>query len=276
MPECKGALRLSDPSEPVDKWPLPSLTLADRKRIKALLLKAHATILRTSSQILTQRLSNPIQTMARAFNEIAKVLFDADLLTTELLEKQLPMLLAAAAATGGWLAREVRYSDEEEVPFQFFPGYVRPIYPDLLHDVRYKVCQAEIAKWRGKLLEREVEQTRTAPETPTALPGPELNRELIGGAKRQGSVPTLNYRSEVKRAILIQLTKKPRATMLEICRALDADGAVDLPAAWKRKREDKDRMFVEAYLDPNRQHKVEVTISRVRSEMRRKGLLPQR
>jgi hypothetical protein len=42
----------------------------------------------------------------------------------------------------------------------------------------------------------------------------------------------LRYTSGVKRAVLIQLTRNPSATDLEICRALDGDGAVELPDNW--------------------------------------------
>ena len=49
----------------------------------------------------------------------------------------------------------------------------------------------------------------------------------------------LRYRSEVKRAILIQLAQNPRATDLEICRGLDADGSLELPQSWRAKSTDR-------------------------------------
>jgi hypothetical protein len=82
----------------------------------------------------------------------------------------------------------------------------------------------------------------------------------------------LKYRSEVKRAVLIQLTQSPRATDLEICRALDGDGAVDLPKTWKSAP--GDRLFVDAYRDPSRRHGIEIAISKVRADLRKRGLLP--
>jgi hypothetical protein len=85
---------------------------------------------------------------------------------------------------------------------------------------------------------------------------------------------SLNYRSPVKRAILVELTQKPSANDLEICRGLDADGAVELPARWQAKQ--GGRLFFDAYMDPVRRRKIEITISKVRADMRQKGLLPSR
>jgi hypothetical protein len=81
----------------------------------------------------------------------------------------------------------------------------------------------------------------------------------------------LNYRSEIKRAILVELTRQPRATDAEICRGLDADGAAELPKDWKNKP--GDRGFFDAYSDPRTRHKVEVAISKVRRDLRKLGLL---
>jgi len=79
------------------------------------------------------------------------------------------------------------------------------------------------------------------------------------------------YRSNIKRAILVQLTKQPRASDAEICRGLDADGAADLPENWKNRP--SDRLFFSAYSGASTRHKVEVAISKVRQDLRRRGLL---
>ena len=84
----------------------------------------------------------------------------------------------------------------------------------------------------------------------------------------------LKYHSGVKRAILLELTKNPDASDREICRALDAEGPVELPKPWKSKPED--RSFFDAYADAGRRHKVEARISRVRADMRKSRLLPDR
>jgi hypothetical protein len=84
----------------------------------------------------------------------------------------------------------------------------------------------------------------------------------------------LKYRSEIKRAILIQLTKNPRASDLEICRSLDDEGPVELPESWKRKPEDW--CFVGVYMDPSLGHRIEIAISKIRADLRERGLLPER
>jgi hypothetical protein len=83
-----------------------------------------------------------------------------------------------------------------------------------------------------------------------------------------------DYRSDLKRGILMQLVKKPRATDLEICRGLDADDAVELPLSWKVRPED--RLFAGAYSNPHTRRKVEVAISKVRVDLRKRGLLDRR
>jgi hypothetical protein len=60
----------------------------------------------------------------------------------------------------------------------------------------------------------------------------------------------------------MQLIKKPKATDLEICRGLDADGAVELPSSWKVRA--GDWLFAEAYSNPRTRRKVEIAISKVR------------
>jgi hypothetical protein len=103
-----------------------------------------------------------------------------------------------------------------------------------------------------------VHKEPTVPDLPT--------REL-----RNQKLPKLRYRSEIKRAILVLLTQAPRATDLEICRGLDADGAVGLPDGWKKGRED--RLFMKAYRDRELRHKIEIQISKVRVEMRKIGIV---
>jgi hypothetical protein len=84
----------------------------------------------------------------------------------------------------------------------------------------------------------------------------------------------LLYRSEVKRAIVLQLTKKPGATDLDVCRALDADGAAELPKGWASTP--KSRSFAAAYDNPAIRPRVEKMISKVRVDMRKAGMLPPR
>jgi hypothetical protein len=98
------------------------------------------------------------------------------------------------------------------------------------------------------------------------LPSPRLKTQRSKSDRLLSS-----YRSELKRAILTQLALHPKATDGEICRGLDADGSVELPSSWKSKV--SDRGFFDAYSDAVRRHRVEVTISKVRKDLRKRGLL---
>jgi hypothetical protein len=110
----------------------------------------------------------------------------------------------------------------------------------------------------------------------SGTPSPEKSSKANAGrATGPNHKPTasLDYRSELKRAVSLILVIIPGATDLDICRRLDADGGVNLPSALTNAG--RDRLFVAAYKDPQRRHRLEVTFSRVRKDMRDKGLLPR-
>jgi hypothetical protein len=94
-------------------------------------------------------------------------------------------------------------------------------------------------------------------------------------SNRRGRVgpkpPLLQYRSGVKRAILVALTKTPTATDADICRTLDADGTEELPTTWRSRS--ADRSFFVAYSDRRTRHRIEVAISKMRRDLRQRGLL---
>lgn len=85
-----------------------------------------------------------------------------------------------------------------------------------------------------------------------------------------GARSGLNYRSELKNVIALNFAKNHKASDLDICRALDSDGAVELPTSWQTG---ENRLFERAYKNPQTRRKVEITISKVRNQMRKKGLL---
>jgi len=84
-----------------------------------------------------------------------------------------------------------------------------------------------------------------------------------------GASSKVKFASELKRAIAKFFSFDPNASDLQICRYLDEDG-VELPKTWKNGN---NRLFERAYKDPQHRRKVERTISKVRTEMRNKGLL---
>jgi hypothetical protein len=139
----------------------------------------------------------------------------------------------------------------------------------------------EWKQYQDALLEVAQAQSATgAPQNsgaavPMARSGHNQGKKNKDSPERPSVSPPLSqYRSGVKRGILMQLTLNPRATDHDICRGLDADGGIELPATWKTNRED--RLFAKAYMDPRRRRKVEVTISKVRTDLRRRGLLDRR
>ena len=108
-------------------------------------------------------------------------------------------------------------------------------------------------------------------EAAVCIDGSELPSPTLKTPRSKSDRLLSSYRSEIKRAILTQLALKPKATDVEICRGLDADGSVELPFSWKSKV--SDRGFFDAYSDAVRRHKVEVNISKVRKDLRKLGLL---
>jgi hypothetical protein len=80
---------------------------------------------------------------------------------------------------------------------------------------------------------------------------------------------SLNYRSPLKRAIAFGLIRDDRASYLQLCTWLDEDGAADLPANLQKHG---NRSFVVAYRDRDFKHRIESIISKVRGDMRAKGV----
>jgi hypothetical protein len=107
---------------------------------------------------------------------------------------------------------------------------------------------------------------QSLPSSENVIAGPDIASPI------RSEMPALIYRSAVKRAILAQLVQQPHATDIDICRSLDADGGVDLPTSWRRKP--GDRLFADAYKNPGYRRKIEITISKVRSDLRKRGILP--
>ena len=109
-----------------------------------------------------------------------------------------------------------------------------------------------------------------APPKSDPLPLTADQQIVLGRGRRMNKRSKLNYRSELKGVVALQFAKNPKASDLEICRALDSDGAVELPRTW---RTGENRLFELAYKDRRTRRKVEILISKVRNEMRKRGLL---
>jgi hypothetical protein len=78
------------------------------------------------------------------------------------------------------------------------------------------------------------------------------------------------YRSVLKRAIKALLIGDSKLKDLDICRDLDADGAVELPEEWIIR---ENRSFVSAYMNPRLKPRIHTAISKVRTDLRRTGII---
>jgi hypothetical protein len=153
-----------DPTKIVDDWPLPRLSPADRIKIKSQLLKAHATFHRYPWGD-NRKFIEPMQ---QAFTGIAGVLFEAKLLTSEILEKHLRLFILEAAVSGNWYWYQV-----DEASSEIFPGYFGHSSHWQHFNQHYRLLfAAEIAEWKSKLLDEFAEQEaqtsrseRIAPKT---------------------------------------------------------------------------------------------------------------
>lgn len=97
-------------------------------------------------------------------------------------------------------------------------------------------------------------------------PQPTGTPEPLSGTKPALPGKTMKrYRSQLKRAIFVALIRNPQSTDLQVCRSIDDDGSAELNG--------EDRTLESAYKEPKRRSKLEVAISKVRRDMRERGLL---
>lgn len=145
-----------DPTDWVDEWPIPGLSDSDRKRIKAVLLKAHAAYLRSGAP----EGGGFIEPMEESFDGIARVLFDANLLSDAFLGGPLRVLIIEFALRAKWLIGPVISGKLQQNPIEAFPGYWAHPGPWIAFNSSFKfVFGAPLADWRARLLEREAMQT---------------------------------------------------------------------------------------------------------------------
>ena len=116
-------------------------------------------------------------------------------------------------------------------------------------------------------LELQLEVTNTiqlevVPEEPT-VPG-FVTREVPNQ-----KLPPSIYQSKIKQAIQGVLSRKPLASDLEVVRELDKREE-KLPRGWKKTPDSC--FFAETYLDRGLRHRIETEISKVRGDMRKRGI----
>jgi hypothetical protein len=141
--------RYPDPTIWVDDWPLPGLSRSGREKIKSILWKAHAAIFKGPFDDYWRYIKH----MQEAFSGIAGVLFDAKLLTVQLLEQELCLLLVESGIAGRWFHFPV-----DETLTEVFPGYLghSSVWKRFNEEVP-GIFLAETAEWRSRLLTESAE-----------------------------------------------------------------------------------------------------------------------
>ena len=135
-----------DPIKWVDEWTVPSLAPDHCTRIKARLLKAHSAYWKSPDAPAAD-----FECMRLAFDGVAEVLFDAGILTQQVLENDLPVLVWDSAIASGWF----RFASE--TPKDICPEPVGHywIWRDESRDWS-GLFKAETADWLARLMEASV------------------------------------------------------------------------------------------------------------------------
>ena len=157
-----------DPVRWVDQWNVAYLSAEIRQAVKAAILRAHAAFWK-----LPDAPSADCDSMRLAFAGIASALFDAGILTKELLEDEIPLLVWDSAVAGGWwyLAAEMRT--------EILPHRIGHYWGWLEEDRDWQgLFRAETAEWHAKLLEALAAEA--ARPKPVALGTPEGGERFEG------------------------------------------------------------------------------------------------
>jgi hypothetical protein len=149
------------PKEPdLSKWVagwLPDvLSAEDRRKISACLWTAHSVFCREAKYP-----TSTAESMHKAFDGIAQVLFDAGMLTESRLTEDISALVWDSAIAAGW------WNLASELPQSIFPEKVGHywVWRDESRDWA-KLFRAEIASWRAKLLVAPQAESGRAPSQP--------------------------------------------------------------------------------------------------------------
>ncbi|MEO8099811.1 MAG: hypothetical protein ABI811_19085 [Acidobacteriota bacterium] len=148
----------------VDKWNIPGLRPDHRILIQSALSKAHVAFLRTDGSD-----SSGVASMVMAFDGIAKVLFDGNLLTEPVLESDIASLVWDSAIAGGWW----RYASE--TPKSIFPTRLGHYWVWLDEkQISPELFLPERILWRSRLLEVSVAPISAPTPAPAINTGNDL------------------------------------------------------------------------------------------------------
>jgi hypothetical protein len=143
-----------DPTKWVDDWPISGLSSNHRKQIRVELLKAQVAFRRANPHD-TYRYMGP---MRMAFDGVARVLFEAQVLTEDVMRNELGLLILESAIAGNWWYAP---NDKREEIFPSHFGH-REEWEKLLRNLP-ELFAAEFADWQSKILEREIAEGSSTP-----------------------------------------------------------------------------------------------------------------
>jgi hypothetical protein len=188
-----------DPKKWVDDWQVSGLSAEHRTKIKAQLLRADAAFWASPEST-----GADLTSMKLAFDGVAKVLFEAEILTEQLLQGEVPALVWDSAIAGGW------YRFASETPETIFPERLGHYYVwrDEAQDWT-GLFRAETGAWLATMLDATV----AAPPKP------------VKGLRQPKRSPKYEKIDEVLRSIAIA---KPKSHE-EVFGALD--GRARIPNA---------------------------------------------
>jgi hypothetical protein len=176
-----------DPVKWLDEWSVPGLSSEHRKKIKAQLLRADGTFEKSLDLD-----SAALAAMRQAFDGIARVLFDAGILTEDLLRTDVPQFVWDSAIAGGWwrLASETCQNIFPEQLGHYW------VWRDESRDWK-GLFRAEAGEWEARLLEtpsREMPAVSASVQTDYSEPQALSQRAESpspwqGGIARTQSVP---------------------------------------------------------------------------------------
>ena len=132
-----------DPTKWVNEWALPGLSVENQNGIKAVLLRADAAFSKSPDAD-----SADLAAMKQAFDGIAKVLFEAGILTEQVLRSEISLLVWESAIAAGW------WRSASEKPLDIFPERIGHywVWRDESKDWA-GFFRAETASWLSNLLE---------------------------------------------------------------------------------------------------------------------------
>jgi hypothetical protein len=148
----------------VSEWPVPGLSVDDRRRLEAQVFRANGLFWRSPAVPSTN-----IDVMRSLFNGVAGVLSVAGKLNEELLNNEIPTLVLDSAIAGGW------YRFASESPEDIFPERIGHYWAWLDHSIDWDgLFYSETAEWLARLrenprqeIEDDVSRIPSFPAEPT-------------------------------------------------------------------------------------------------------------